>query len=143
MKVGIFILPQIRDLIKDEYFVKLFQGDEKAAWESFKFAVKVLLGNRRAQSFEELVNNLLQNHQKLGCNMSLKIHFLISHLDFFSENCSAVSDEHAEHFQQDISSLEKIYQGKCNCDVLADYCWTLASGAPSMEYKRQAKRKKT
>jgi hypothetical protein len=31
LKEGIFIGPQIRDLIKDEYFDKLFQGDEKAA----------------------------------------------------------------------------------------------------------------
>jgi len=30
------------------------------------------LGNRRAQKFEELVNNLLQSYQKLGCNMLLK-----------------------------------------------------------------------
>ena len=26
--------------------------------------------------------------------------------------------------------------------MLADYCWTLASDAPAMEYNRQAKRKK-
>jgi hypothetical protein len=31
LKEGIFIGPQIQDLIKDEYF------DEKAAWDSFKF----------------------------------------------------------------------------------------------------------
>jgi len=30
LKDGIFIGPQIRDLIKDEYFDKLFQGNEKA-----------------------------------------------------------------------------------------------------------------
>jgi hypothetical protein len=30
------------------------------------------LGNRRAQNYEELVNNLMQSYQKLGCNMSLK-----------------------------------------------------------------------
>jgi len=33
-KEGIFISPQIWDLIKDEYF-------DKAAWDSFKFVVKV------------------------------------------------------------------------------------------------------
>ena len=42
---GIFIGPQIRDIIKDEYFDKLLHGDEKAAWDSFKFVVKVFLGN--------------------------------------------------------------------------------------------------
>ena len=83
MKEGIFVGPQIRDIIKDEYFDKLLQGDEKAAWDSFKFVVKVFLGNRRAQNCGELVNNRLQSYQKLGCNMSLKIHYLHSHLDFF------------------------------------------------------------
>jgi len=45
LKEGIFIGPQIWDLIKDEYFDKLLQGDEKAAWDSFKFVVIVFLGN--------------------------------------------------------------------------------------------------
>jgi len=61
LKEGIFIGPRIRDLIKDEYFDKHFQGDEKAAWNSFKFVVKGFLGNRRAQNYKELVNKLLQN----------------------------------------------------------------------------------
>jgi len=141
-KEGIFIGPQIRDLIKDEYFNKLLQGDEKAVWDSFKFVVKGFLENRRAQNYEDLVNNLSQSYQKLGCSMSLKIHFLHSHLDFFPENCGAVSDEHEKHFHQDISSMEKRYQGKWKWAMLADYCWTLARDVPTMEYKRQAKRNK-
>jgi len=111
--------------------------------DSFKFVVKVFVGNRRAQNYEELVNNLLQSYQKLGCNMSLKIHFLHSHLDFFLENCGAVSDEHGERFHQDISSMEKRYEGKWNCAMLADYCWNLARDVPNMEYKRQAKQGKS
>jgi len=58
LKEGIFIGTQIRDIIKDEYFDKLLQGDETTAWDSFKFVVKVFLGNRRAQNYAELVNNL-------------------------------------------------------------------------------------
>jgi len=73
--------------------------------------------------------------------MSLKIHFLRSHLDFFPESCGAVTDEHGERFHQDISSMEKRYQGKWNCAMLTGYCWTLARDAPTMEYKRQAKQK--
>jgi hypothetical protein len=34
--------------------------------------------------------------------MSLKIHFLESHLDFFPENIGRVGDEHGERFHQDI-----------------------------------------
>jgi len=98
LKEVIFICPQIRDFIKDEYFDKLLQGDEEEASDSFKFVVKGFLGNRRAQDYEELVNNLLLSYQTLGCNMSLKIHFLHSYLDFFPEKCGAVSDEHEERF---------------------------------------------
>ena len=139
---GVFIGPQIRDITKDEYFDKLLLGDEKAAWVNFKFVVKVFLGNKRAQNDEDLVNNLLQNYHKLGCNTSLKVHFLHLHLDFFPENCGAVSDEYGECFHQHISSVEKRYKGKWNCAMLVDCCWTLARDGPTVECKRQAKRGK-
>jgi len=133
LKNGIFIGPQIRDLIKDEYFDRLFQGEEKAAWDRFKCVVKGFLGNRMAQNYEELVNNILQSYQKLGCNMSLKIHFLLLNLDLFPENCGAVSVEQGERLHQEISSMEKRYQGKWYCAMVADDCWTLAWGTPTME----------
>jgi len=102
--------------------------------------MKIFLENRRAQNYEELVHNLLQNYQKLSCKISLKIHFLQSNLNFFPENCNAVSGEHGERFHQDIPSMEKRYQGKWDCAMLADYCWTLERDDPTVEYKRQAKR---
>jgi len=121
LKEGVFIGPLIRDLIMDEFFDALIQGDEKAAWDSFKFVVKGFLGNRRAQNYEELVNKLLQSYQKLGCNMSLKIHFLHSHLNFFPENCGAVNDEQGERFYQDSSSIEK----RCQREVELCYAHRL------------------
>jgi hypothetical protein len=89
----------------EEYFDTLLQGDKKAAWDSFKFVVKGFFENRRAQNYEELVNKILQSYQNLGCNISEKIHFLHSHLDFFPETCGAVSDKHGERFDQHISSM--------------------------------------
>jgi hypothetical protein len=59
LKEVIFVGLQIRDLIKEEYFDKLLPGDGKAAWDSFKLVVKRFLRNRRAQNYEERVNNLL------------------------------------------------------------------------------------
>jgi len=41
------------------------------------------------------MGELLQSYQDMGCNMSLKILFLDSHLDFFPDNLGAVSEEHA------------------------------------------------
>jgi hypothetical protein len=41
--------------------------------------------------------------------MSLKVHFLHSHLDFFPENVGEVSDKQGKHFHQDIKSMEHRY----------------------------------
>ncbi|KZC08452.1 hypothetical protein WN55_10651, partial [Dufourea novaeangliae] len=54
-----------------------------------------------------------------------KMHFLNSHQDFSPRNLGAVSDEHGERFHQDISEMEKRYQGKDMGAMLAEYCWTL------------------
>jgi len=48
----------------------------------------------------------------MGCNMSLKIHFLHSHWDLFPLNLGTVSDEHAGRFHQDFYTMEKRYIGK-------------------------------
>ena len=68
---------------------------------------------------------MIDSYKNMGCNMSLKIHFLHLHLDFFPSNFGDVSDEHGEHFHQDIAVVEKRYQGKWSPSMLADYCWTL------------------
>lgn len=143
VKEGVFIGPQIRDLFRDQHFDEVLQGDEKAAWESLKSVCSQFLGKRRATNYKELVANLLLCYQKLGCNMSLKLHFLHSHLDFFPEDCGAVSDEHGERFHQDIAAMEKRYEGKWSPTLLADYCWTIARDAPDVAYKRQAKRRRS
>jgi len=69
------------------------------------------------------MQELLTSYEAMGCNMSLKIHFLGSHLDFFPENLE-VSDKHGERFHQDILAMENRYEGKWTSSSLADYCWT-------------------
>jgi hypothetical protein len=55
--------------------------------------------------------------------MSLKVHFLHSHLDFFPENLDEVRDEKGERFYQDIKSMEHSYQVFWNDSVMAYYSW--------------------
>lgn len=138
IKEGIFVGPQIRELMKDHDFEESLNGVEEAAWKSFKKVATEFLGNRKAENYGELVSELLQNYKSLGCNMTLKIHFLDSHLDFFPENLGAVSDEHGERFHQDISTMEQRYQGKWNPNMLADYCWTLKRDVPQAQYSRKS-----
>ncbi|KRY46321.1 hypothetical protein T03_5283 [Trichinella britovi] len=44
------------------------------------------LGKKKDPEYGRLVNVMLENFEKLGCNMNLKLHFLHSHLDFFPQN---------------------------------------------------------
>ena len=37
LKEGVFIGPQIRDIIKDEFFDKALRGNEKAVWTVLNF----------------------------------------------------------------------------------------------------------
>ena len=74
----------------------------------------------------------------MGCNMSLKLHFLHSHLYFFPENLGDVSDEHGERFHQDIATMENRYKGKCKANMMADYCWSLKTDTSGSSYKRKA-----
>ncbi|GBM68742.1 hypothetical protein AVEN_263566-1 [Araneus ventricosus] len=98
------------------------------------------LGNNKAENYKDVVEDILALFQDFGCNMPLKIHFLDSHLNFFPDNCGQVSDEHGEHFHQDMANMGKRYQGTCSTTMLADYCWTLIRDAPHVHYKRQDKR---
>ncbi|KAJ8891900.1 hypothetical protein PR048_004456 [Dryococelus australis] len=72
---------------------------------------KNFLGKQRAANYRELVNEMIVVYRNLGCDMSLKVHFLNSHLDSFPGNCSDVSDKHGERFQNDIMTIEKRYEG--------------------------------
>ncbi|GBN86114.1 hypothetical protein AVEN_76410-1, partial [Araneus ventricosus] len=69
---------------------------------------------------------MLALFQDLDCTMSLKINFLDSHLNFFSDNCGQVSDEHGERFHQDIANMEKRYQG-----IGPQQCWLTTVGRSS------------
>jgi len=139
IKEGVFVGPQIRKLFRDDMFNNLLQGEEEKAWDAFRLVSTNFLGNSKAENYKELIEDMSLYH-KLGCNMSLKIHMLHSHLDFFPDNCSMVSDEHGERFHQEIATMEKGYQGKWSTSMLADYCWTLARNVPEQLHKRQAKR---
>lgn len=138
IKEGVFVGPQIRTLIKDVKFDGLLSKKEKIAWNAFKDVVKNFLGSHKDPKYSYFVSKMLNAYQQLGCNMSLKIHFLHSHLDFFPENLGDVSDEHGERFHQDISAIEQRYQGQWTTKMLADYCWTIKRDVPDAKYRRKS-----
>jgi len=141
IKEGIFVGPQIRNLMKDVDFERSLNNSEKPAWRSFQKVVEQFLGNEKTHDYKEVVGELIENYKALGSNMSLKIHFLDSHLNFFPNNLGAVSDEHGERFHQDISVMESRYRGKVNSKMLSDYCWTLKREVTQDKYRRNSRKK--
>ena len=85
---------------------------ELEAWNSFVLVVNNLLGNNKVRNYAEFVNNMLTAFRNLGCNMSVKMHNLFSHMDRFPENLGSMSDEPGERFHQDLKVMETKYQGR-------------------------------
>ena len=125
IKAGIFVGPQTKKLMASQQFDNLLSNVERAAWNSFKDVVTTFLGNHKSENHVDLIENLIQNFAAMGCNMSLKLHMLASHLDKFKSNMGAYSEEHGERFHQDIKSFERRYQGQYNENMMGDYIWNL------------------
>ena len=138
IKEVISIEPQFRELMQDKQFNEELNETEINTLLSFKRIYKDFIGNHKAANYQDVMQDLLILYKAMGRNMSLKIHFLETHLDFFPENLSKVSDEHGDIIHQDNMTTEKWYQSKWTSSMLADYCWTLKRGLPGTEYRRKS-----
>ena len=86
----------------------------------------------------EIVQELNSLYSIMGCNMSLKLHFLLFHLNFFfPENMGVVSDEHDESL---IRIFPKLKKGTVE-NMLSDHCWSHIREIQTGENKRQKKAK--
>jgi hypothetical protein len=104
--------------------LNVLQESEKTLWKALKLASDNFLDRNKGPNYRLLPEEMLEAYRMLGCNMSLKIYFLHSHLDFLPANLEDVTDKHCEKVDQDISTIEKhCHQWKWNpttC-MLADY----------------------
>lgn len=66
---------------------------EKDAGLRFKLNVENFLGNKKSENWEEMLHNVITNFGKEGCLISLKLHFLDSHLKYFPENLRDYSEK--------------------------------------------------
>jgi hypothetical protein len=85
LKEGVFIGPDIRKLMFKEDFLLMMTEVERGAWIAFRSVVTKFLGNNKDPDCVTIVANMLGKVTVLGCFMSLKINFLISHLDYFPQ----------------------------------------------------------
>ena len=139
---GVFNEPQIRALVRDQEFVRKMNDKGRTAWLSFVAVLANFLGNKKADNYETLVANMLSAFRDLGCNMSVKLHYLYSHLDRFPENLGAVSDEQGEWFHQDLKTMEERYQGRWDKNMMAEYCWSIKRECPETVHKRKSYKRK-
>ena len=66
LKEGIFIGPQICEIINDDLYEHLLMETEKSAWLTFKVVCPNVLGNVKAENYWGLVENLLNAYQTRG-----------------------------------------------------------------------------
>ncbi|GBP10269.1 hypothetical protein EVAR_77656_1 [Eumeta japonica] len=59
-------------------------------------------GPSPSQNDVDFEENLLLQLRNVACNMSIKLHFLHSHLDRFPENLGDMSEEQGERMRQDL-----------------------------------------
>jgi hypothetical protein len=46
----------------------------------------------------------------------------MSHLDDFQDNLADTSEEHGEHFHQELKTLDHRYQCRWGRNIMSDYC---------------------
>jgi len=126
IRAGIFTGPQIRKVISDKNFEKTLNAKERDAWTALQTVINNFLGNHKAPSYKSDISKMLSTYRLMGCNMSLKIHYMHSHLNFFPENLGSLSDEHGERFHQDFSHYEKRFGCHQQINLVADFCWSIA-----------------
>lgn len=126
-------------MLKSKEFPQLLSCVEKNAWSSLEEITTNFLGNNKSDNYADIVRKLVQNFGEMGVNMSLKIHFLHNHLDFFPDNLGNFSDEHGERFHQEIATIETRFRGKSACHMMAEYCWTICRDTDD-QHKRKSQR---
>ena len=117
-KAGVFNGPEIRTLMKDPHFTSSMNDLEKDAWNSFVAVVNNFLENKKSENYKDIVETVLTHFHRLGSNMSIKLHFINSHLDGFPVNVGNVSDEQGERFHQDLKIMKQRYQGRWDTHMM-------------------------
>lgn len=135
LKEGIFVGPQIREVVEGEPFVESLTDTERAAWERFRWVCANFWGRKKSLDFSDGNQERLNAaYKEMGYRVSLIVYFLHSNVDFFPENLCEVSDEQVERCPQDIKSTAQRCQGWENESVMTDCCCMLYRDAPHIVF---------
>ena len=84
--------------MKNEHFNGGMNETERNAWQAFKSVVNNFLGNKKSSEYVLIVQELMRSFKAVGARMSIKMHFLRSHLDYFPDNCGDYSEGSTKTF---------------------------------------------
>ena len=118
VKGGIFVGPQVKRLMQSDSFLEKLSVVERRTWESFVSVMKGFFGNHNVPNFKDIMEELVNAYEKMGCRMSLKLH---SHIDEFKDSVGDYSEQQGERFHQDVKSFEERYIGQYNENMMGDY----------------------
>ena len=141
LKADIFDSPQIRELMKNLMFDETLSEAELSTWQSLKSVVTNFQTNHWSVEYEKEIEELLKSFCERRAWISLKLHFLRSHLDYFPKNCEDLSEEQGEHFHRDSPITEEHNQGWWDINFLADNCWCLKWDAVAAKHSRKSLKK--
>ena len=90
--------------------------------ESIRDALHKLLGNKKDVDYKKVVRRMLTAFKDQECNMSLKAHFLYSHVNYFPESLATYNEKQGEQFHEDLIIIEKYYDERLHVNMMGDYC---------------------
>jgi hypothetical protein len=99
---------------------------ELAASTTFKYVCGNFLGNNKLENYQKIVERLSRSYEAIGFDVSLKIRFLQSHLDFFPQITAQFVTNMESFFIEEIAVMEKRYQGNWSVKIMSIYCWSVS-----------------
>lgn len=99
---GVLNGPDIRKLKKSEQFTAALTKQQRAGWIALKDFIATFLCKNRAEKpvYDDARKRMLREYEKSDVNMSLKIHFIHHHMEYFEKQLSTESDEQGERYHQ-------------------------------------------
>jgi hypothetical protein len=120
-KEGIFSL-QTKEVMNVGNSDEVQKGAEQIVWVAFRLVADNFLCRHKALYYRLLIKEMLGICRIMEYSMSLKTYCLHLHLDCFPTNLADITIEHGVRFHQDISIMEKFYQGQWSPIMLSDCC---------------------
>lgn len=132
ISTGVLTGPDIRNLIASVALERTLTQSQLNGWRALKKVIAGFLGKNRSADYNDSVQEMLYGFKVNKVHMSLKIHFMNSHMDAFARQLPTESDEQGERFHQVCKPFETNYKKKELLSLVSDLCWSLTDNGIEM-----------